>query len=415
MSKIKAPLDKLAINLVHVDGATPPIKFPLAKDTVQKDDIDSLIEWLKTYPRLTMGALTKQFERDAADWAGRRHAVFVNSGSSANLLMAYALKCSNSLKNNKVVVPNVGWVTSVAPFMQFGFEVIMCKTSPDTFAIDTYDLERICKEDNPGTVLFVQPLGALANRAELYELKRKYGFRLLEDACAAVGSEYISGGKAGSIGDMSTWSMFFGHQICSLAEGGMVFTDDDELNNVLLSIRSHGWLRDTSTQFRNDIHSANYVDDFNKPFFFVYPGFNLRNTDVAAYVGLRQIKKLSVFADLRTRNHKRYLENLKDSGLTFQKLHNVSIVSSISFAMLAKDKEHRRNIVSRLVDNGVECRMYSAGALSKHPFWKNSEHYDPDFRDSVGDRIHDAGFFVPNNQEMSLEDVDYICEIVKSV
>jgi len=93
----------------------------LAYDTIDRDDIDRLVRWLQTYPRLTKGALTVEFEEGWNTWLGSTHSIFCNSGSSANLLMFYALMLSGRLKNKKVVVPSVGWVTSIAPAIQFGF------------------------------------------------------------------------------------------------------------------------------------------------------------------------------------------------------------------------------------------------------------------------------------------------------
>src|SRR3989338_5404308 len=100
------------------------IKYYLAEDTINQPDIDRLIEWLKGNPRLTKGELTVQFEEKWSQWMGRQHSVFCNSGSSANLLMYYALLLSGKLKNRKVIVPSAGWVTTVTPAIQLGFEPI---------------------------------------------------------------------------------------------------------------------------------------------------------------------------------------------------------------------------------------------------------------------------------------------------
>lgn len=389
------------------------IQFPLARNTVQKDDINALCEWLQQdpTPKLTMGDLTKEFEEKAAKWTNRKYSVFVNSGSSANLLMAYALKVSNRLKNNKVVCANVGWVTTVAPFQQFGFEVSFCKTDPYNFGLDLNHLEDLCKEISPAVVIFVQPLGILVDKNVLLALQMKYGFVLLEDACAAVGSSYYDDVKAGKVGDMSSWSCFYGHQICTLGEGGLVFTDDRLLYNILVSLRSHGWMRNNDDDIYDGVFRHNNVDAFNQPFFFLYPGFNLRNTDVAAFVGLRQIDKLDKFTSVRNSNHRRYYENLKGK-FVLQDITNTKIISSISFALSTNcsQSQSRRELVEKLNKNGVENRLYSAGSLAKHPFSDSIDKFN--FHDSVGDSIHNYALFVPNNQEMTLRDVDNICNVM---
>ena len=90
----------------------------LVKDTISNDEIDSLGSWLKTYPKLTKGSLTESFEEKWSDWLGVKHSVFVNSGSSANLAMFYALKVSGRLKNDKVIVPCVSWTTTLSPVIR---------------------------------------------------------------------------------------------------------------------------------------------------------------------------------------------------------------------------------------------------------------------------------------------------------
>ncbi len=106
------------------------IRYFLAESTIDKSDINDLVEWLETNPWLTQGPLVKQYEQSWSNWIGLPHSVFVNSGSSANLLMYYSLLASGRLKNLKVVVPAVSWVTSVAPAIQLGFEPLMCEADP---------------------------------------------------------------------------------------------------------------------------------------------------------------------------------------------------------------------------------------------------------------------------------------------
>ena len=158
------------------------IKYFLAEDTIDSKDIDRLIAWLKGAPRLTKGEVTLEFEARWSGWVGKRYSVFNNSGSSANLLMYAALDLSGRLKNKKVIVPSVGWVTSVAPAMQFGFQPIMCEADPDTFGLDLDHLESLLKKHRPGSVLLVQVLGVPHKMARIMALKKKYGFILMEDA-----------------------------------------------------------------------------------------------------------------------------------------------------------------------------------------------------------------------------------------
>lgn len=408
-----------------------PIKYPLALQTINNSDINALIEWLKTYPQLTKGKVTFEFEEKWAKYIGTNYAVFCNSGSSANLLAFYAMTLSG-LRNKKVVVPSVGWVTTISPVIQLGYEPIMVDADPDTFGINLDQLEEICKKENPAVVIFVQVLGVPHHKKRLLELQKEYGFELLEDACAALGSQYYSSinetftsgekgnvttttkllssisQKVGTIGNASTFSFYFGHQLSTI-EGGMICTDDAELYSIMVMLRSHGWGKDLPSDTYNGLMDRYGIDDFAKPFTFFVPGLNLRSTDLQAFLGLCQLEKADWVARRRFENHVAYAFNLMGE-VDFQRFGE-NMPASISFGALAEDTEHRRRIVQALINNGVETRMFSAGNLGLHPFWV--ERYG-EFHGTVADRIHSCGFFVPNYPELTRSDIDFICDIIIS-
>jgi len=382
------------------------IKYHLAEDTIDKNDIDQLIEWLKTYPRLTKGDLTFAFEKKWSDWVGKKYSVFCNSGSSANLLMFYTLLLSGVLKNKKVIVPSVGWVTTIAPAIQLGFEPIMCEADKDTFGLDLNHLEELLKKHNPSAVIMVQVLGVPHKMDELLVLKEKYGFILLEDACAAMGASY-HGKRVGAFGDMSSFSLYFGHQISTI-EGGLVSTDNKLFNNILLLLRSHGWSKDLDKESHNQLVKKYNIDDFHSPFVFYEPGFNFRSTDLNAFLGIRQIDKMDWLISRRQENHGIYKKLLGDY-LYSQKAPSDSVICSIHFGALAKDAEERRKIVTALEENGVETRIFSAGNLGLHPFWYN-RYGKASF--PMADRIHHTGFFLPNNPSLTPKDIEFISNVV---
>ena len=383
------------------------IKYPLAKETINDADIDALCNWLKSYPRLTKGQLTWDVEDKWAEYIGTNYAVFNNSGSSANLLMVYAAIRAGRIPNKKIVVPSVGWVTTISPAIQLGLEPIMCGADPKTFGIDLDQLEAICEKEKPDAVIYVQVLGVPHYRERLLELKRKYGFILLEDACAALGASYSDGQMVGTIGDMASFSFYFGHQLSTI-EGGMVNTNDKKLYEILLMLRSHGWAKDLPQDSYDALIKEHGVDDFHKPFTFFEPGFNLRSTDLQAFLGLRQIDKAEWAATNRNKNHLLYAK-LLEGYVEFQDWGEHNPVS-ISFGALAENTEHRMEIVNRLVAEGIETRIFSAGNLGRHPFWV--ERYEL-FEDEMSDRIHSCGFFVPNYPELTEEEIRFICKTIK--
>lgn len=384
-----------------------PIKYFLAEDTIDKKDIDQLIDWLKNYPRLTQGPLTPKFEEKWSNWVGQKHSTLCNSGSSANLMMYYALLLSGRLKNKKIIVPSVGWVTTIAPAIQLGFEPIMCEADKETFGLDLNHLEKLLEEHDPGSVIMVQVLGVPHYVEKILALKKKHNFFFLEDACAAMGSTY-KGQKVGSFGDMSSFSFYFGHQISTI-EGGAVSTNDDQLSDLLSMIRSHGWDKDLSLEKKKELNQKYNVDNFHAPFVFYVPGFNLRSTDLNAFLGIGQIEKMDWLVKRRDENHSLYAE-LLGGKLYIQKWNpNESLICSIHFGALAKDTEERKKIVKALEENGIETRIFSAGNLGLHPFW--FERYG-EFHAPMADRIHHTGFFLPNNPSLKKEDVEFISQVV---
>lgn len=387
-------------------------KYKLAENIIDKDDITALVTWLtkndNSLPQLTKGPLTLEFEKKWAEWIGTKYAVFVNSGSSANLLMAYAALLEGKLRNKKVIVPSTGWVTTLSPFIQFGFEPIMCGTNPDTFGFDHNQLEALLKKHDPATVIMVQVLGVPDDMDTIKRLQKKYKFLLLEDACAALGAEY-KGEKVGTFGDMSSFSFFFGHQLSTI-EGGMVNTNDKNLYTMLLLLRSHGWGKDLDEKTNRQLMKKYAIDYSHNAFTFFVPGFNVRNTDLGAFLGLRMIKKADKVTKIRKRNHLLYAKYLKN--ITFQKWDEKSEPCSISFAVLAKDEEQRNILVRELTDNAIETRLFTAGNLGMHPFWVDL--YGK-FHHPVSDSLYQRGLFLPNHESLTPQDVKIICAFVNHV
>ena len=384
-------------------------RFPLADQPIDGDDIQTLIDWLQSNPWLTQGPLVSEFEQRWSSWLGVNHSVFVNSGSSANLLMYYSLLMQGNLKNKKVVVPAVSWATTVAPAIQLGFEPLLCEASTTDFGLDMGHFELLLKEHDPSAVIIVHVLGVPNNMETLMALKDKYGFVLMEDTCAATGSKY-DGQLVGTFGEMSTFSFYYGHHLSTI-EGGMISTSNESLNDILLQIRSHGWGKSLTPEKQDQQAKEHGVTDFNRPFSFYYPGFNVRSTDLNARIGLSQLDKIDNVLSRRIENHKIYQARFSESPLHFQK-NDRAIISSIAFAALASSVEHRKSIAEALREAGVETRPLGGGNMSAQPFW--SKIYGNTSL-TMADRIHETAFQLPNHPILSPDDINSICDVVLSV
>ena len=381
------------------------MKFSLVADTVRNGDIDELIGWLKTYPRLSKGPLTLEFESLWAQWLGTKHALFVNSGSSANLLALSSLLAANYIEQDcKIVVPALSWATDLAPVIQLGFTPILCDCNLKDLSIDLDEFERICIEENPQALMLVSVLGMVPDMDRLLSICEKYDIRLIEDTCESFGSEYKKQ-KLGTLGTVSTFSLYFGHHLSTI-EGGIVATNDTRLHNVMASIRSHGWTRDCDASFSKALSDKWNVDEFNAQYAFYYPGYNLRSTDLQAFLGIRQLDYASEVIAIRNKNFARYAANL--DGYTWTPaIRPTDFVSNFCYPLIC---ENREKVCLALKSSGIETRPLIAGSMSRQPFY--IEKYG-DKKVQNSELIHESGLYLPNNHRISPADIDFITAVVK--
>ena len=393
-------------------------KIALINDTIDKQDIDELIEWLKTFPRLTKGELTVQLESEWAKYIGTKYSVFVNSGSSANLLLLYALsllsKNSAYAKfydgNAKVVVPAISWATDLSPVIQLGFKPILVDCNMDDLTLDLDQLERTLESDTHiVAVISVSVLGFSPNMGKLLNITKSYHVDLIEDNCESMGTKY-HGKHLGNFGIASTYSTYFGHHISTI-EGGFVNTNDEDLYHMLLMLRSHGWDRDLPEEKRNLLRKHWNVNNFDALLTFYHPGFNLRSTDLNAKLGLLQLKKLNKNVEIRNKNFNTYQsliwkENVPNLPGWKPKPLNDTFVSNFAYPVIHPMKYA---ITYDLIDAGVETRPLICGSMGTQPMY--IQKYGNKLLNNAN-KADQFGFYVPNHPEMNDEDVEYICNIL---
>jgi CDP-6-deoxy-D-xylo-4-hexulose-3-dehydrase len=375
--------------------------IPLVRDTINKEEMMALGAWISSNPRLTRGILCEEFEHKWSNWLGTKYSHFVNSGSSANLMIFEALKASGRLKSNNVIVPAVGWVTTVTPVIQTGLTPILCDADEQNLGLKVDHLEQLLKEHDIAAVILVHVLGVPDSMDEILSLREKYGFILIEDACEAAGSQYMKK-NIGTMGLMSSFSFYFGHHLSTI-EGGMVCTDDEELYTLVKSISSHGWARDLNENYKRGLEKRYTIDPFDSFYTFYYTGYNLRSTDLNAFLGMKQLERLDTSNRKRNNNYLNYKNKLK----TFwAQTNDKAYVSSFAYALIS---ENRNTIVKDLLKNSVECRPLICGSIGRQPFW--IEKYGlcalP-----VADKVHFQGFYVPNNPDLTEDEINFICNII---
>jgi CDP-6-deoxy-D-xylo-4-hexulose-3-dehydrase len=377
----------------------------LVSDTIDKNDIDRLIKWLQTYPRLTKGPVTVELEKKWSDYLGTEYSVFCNSGSSANLLMLWSLIESGRIKRDaKVVVPALSWATDLAPVIQLNMQPVLCDVSLETLAVDINHLRRIFEQEDPDVLLLVSVLGIVPDMKAIVDLCNEFDVILLEDTCESMGSEY-DGTKLGNFGLMSSFSTYFGHHISTI-EGGFVSTNDKELYETLISIRSHGWDRDNSDQYQKDMRTKWGTSDFDALYTFYNSGFNVRSTDLQAYIGLTQIDKLPHVCERRHENFLIYERELSDYQ-PFIKKHGW--ISNFAYPVIA---ENRDKIIAALQRNNIEVRPMICGSMGTQPFYEKNYGKCSLPNASI---IDEQGFYLPNHSDMSEKDIILITDIIKAV
>lgn len=202
---------------------------------------------------------------------------------------------------------------------------------------------------------------------------------------------------------MSSFSTYFGHHISTI-EGGIVCTNDNEMNDLLLSIRSHGWDRDLSIEKQKELREKNNISDFDAFYTFYYPGFNLRSTDLQAYIGLGQLEKLDFIIEKRFENYKKFHSEIKND---FWKPSMVgSLTSNFCVPIIHPNKD---KIIEKLIENGIECRPLVCGSMGRQPFY--TERYGIKELKNC-DLIDRLGIYVPNNHSLSNEELQFIINTI---
>lgn len=377
----------------------------LVSDTINKEDINHLIEWLQQdpTPRLTKGGLTQKLENKWAKKLGTKYSIFVNSGSSSILLTLAALKELGRLGNNKIIVPSLSWATDVSSPMLLGLDPIMCDCNLEDLSCDLNHLEQLFKEHNPGALILVSPLGLVPKMKSILKLCKEYNVLLLEDVCESMGSKYKDQ-YLGTFGIASFFSMYFGHHLSTI-EGGFINTDDEELYHMLLMMRSHGWDRDLPEWKQKELRTHHKCSDFDALYNFYVPGFNLRATDLQAYIGLRAIEKLDSYCSTRNSNFLHYLNNINNNLLNI-KNRKENFISNFAMPIVSKN---RNKIIKSLIKNNIEVRPLIAGNMATKPMWLNKY---PTVNLPNCELIEQYGFYVPNHQNLSKNNLNKIIDII---
>ncbi|MBT3793175.1 MAG: DegT/DnrJ/EryC1/StrS family aminotransferase [Rhodospirillales bacterium] len=367
--------------------------YELAASSWGEEELDA-IQRVIASDRFTIGQNVANFEEEFAAYHGRRHCVMVNSGSSANLvgIAALAFKQGHPLKpGDEVIVPAIAWATTYYPLLQYGLRLRFVDVESDTLNMDVSQLEKAL---TPKTRM-VMGVSILGNPAALDTMRQfcdAHDLHFFEDNCESMDAE-LDGKKAGTFGDISTFSTFFSHHISTM-EGGMITTDDEELFHLCKSLRSHGWTRDIP---ENSPICPPKQDDFSEAYRFILPGYNVRPLELSAAIGLEQIKKLPAMTSRRRKNLALFQKLFSgDNRFEIQRENGAS--SSFCFTVILNTDvtPSRDTVMVALKEADIGFRMITGGCFPRHDVIK---YFDYDCLDDLpnANRAHDHGFFVGNH------------------
>jgi len=367
--------------------------YELAVSTWGDEELEAIRRVLAS-GRLTIGSNVQTFEEGFAAYHGRKYAVMVNSGSSANLVAVAALfykKDRPLARGDEVIVPAISWATTYHPLQQYGLKLKIVDVERDTLNIDARQLEA-CMGPRTRAIMGVSILGNPAALDVMRKFADERGLYFIEDNCESMDAE-LGGRKAGTFGHISTFSTFFSHHISTM-EGGVVTTDDRELFELVKSMRAHGWVRDLPPD--STIYEKR-DDDFYEAYRFILPGYNVRPIELSGAIGVEQLKKLPAMTAARRRNWALFQELFRgDNRFIIQRENGKSSAFSFTIVVNPESGLSRARVFQELKQADIGYRIITGGCITRHDVIK---HYDYQCLDDLpnANLAHDHGFFVGNH------------------
>jgi CDP-6-deoxy-D-xylo-4-hexulose-3-dehydrase len=369
-----------------------------------------LCEFITGAEILSMGSECKKFEENFAKTQERKFAVFVTSGSAANLILIQSmLNLAKLKKGDKVGVSALTWATNVMPIIQLGLVPVAIDCEISTLNISSRTLEPHLK--NIQGLFITNALGFCDDIKTIQKLCEDDNIMFLEDNCESLGST-ASGKLLGNFGLASTFSFFVGHHFSTI-EGGMICTDDEALHNELLLCRAHGWDRNLSLKDQKSLRETNDMDPFFGKFTFYDLAYNVRPTEINGFLGNEQLGFWDEMVAKRSDNFNKFQDAKKDNSDIF--LINTSqmeIVSNFAMPLVFKNHELFLDYKKRFEGAGVEIRPIIAGNITDQPFWK--KHVGGESNCENAQFVHENGFYFPNNVELTNGEVTTLSSLIST-
>ena len=385
---------------------------PLMHDNFTKSDMNAAINLLKKKKRiLTQSKQVKIFEKKWSQWLGVKYSVFVNSGSSANLLSMTILKILYG--KGEIILPALTWVSDVNSVIQNNFKPIFVDINPNNLCMSESEIiKKINKKTLAVFMTHAQGFNGLSTK--LLNILRKKKILLIEDVCESHGATFNKK-KLGTFGKISNFSFYYAHHMSTI-EGGMICTNDKKIFHLAKIIRSHGMAREIGDRKLENKIIKKYPN-LSPKFIFLYSAYNFRNNEISAVIGLNQLKSLDKNNEIRRKNFKFFLSLLdKNKYVTdFQLKGN----SNYAFPLILKraNFKDRDKLEFALKKNNIEFRRGNAGGGNqlRQPYLKKFIKKINLTNFKYVDHVHFFGYYIGNYPSLRLSKIKKICSILNSM
>jgi CDP-6-deoxy-D-xylo-4-hexulose-3-dehydrase len=382
------------------------------RNNVAREDLDAVVRFLsEADPILTQSEQVRLFEQEWSAWLGVPHSVFVNSGSSANLITLAALRHLRG--PGEVVVPTLTWVSDVTAVLHAGLTPVFVDVDPRTLGMDN---DQVIAALGPRTraVFLTHVLGYNALSRRLLDALEARGIPLIEDVCESHGATF-EGRKLGGFGLASNFSFYYAHHMTTI-EGGMVSTADPELYGLLRMLRSHGLVRESGSEEVKRRYAAAHPD-LTPDFIFALPGFNVRSTEINAVIGRSQLRRLDESNERRRENLRVFLARL-DPGSYFTEFDTEGSCNyAFTLVLRRPDDALRDRVAAALTERGVEYRRGTSGGGNqlRQPYLRGIVAPDELRRFPRVDHVHFYGFYIGNYPELERDRIAALCDMLNAL
>jgi CDP-6-deoxy-D-xylo-4-hexulose-3-dehydrase len=384
------------------------IKSSFFNESIVKKD---LIIFLSSAERLSMSEECLKFEQEFSIYQERKFTTLVNSGSSANLALLQALLNLGQINvNDTIAFSALTWSTNVMPIIQLGLIPYPVDIEIDTLNCSSRTFLEVLKKKPDIKAFFISNiLGFCDDMDNIRQICEDRNILFFEDNCESFGSVY-KGKKLGNHGLASTFSFFVGHHLSAI-EGGAVCTDDEDLNDMLIMVRAHGWDRNLRSEKQKMLREVHDVDPFYDQYTFYDLGLNVRPTEITGFLGNQQLRYANEMIERRMKNFIAFdTQSRMNSHFVPLRTEHIDIISNFAYPVICKTKDLFEEYKVKFLRADVEIRPIVGGNMLKQPFFKKYSSVSISLPNATF--VHDNGFYFPNNPELDDSEIEYLVNLL---